>query len=270
MKPIDRLLEIMNQLRDKEKGCPWDVEQTFASIVPYTLEEAYEVADAIEKNDMKHLREELGDLLLQVVFHAQMAKEQKLFTFDEVAQGICDKLVSRHPHVFGDAKVNSAAEQVEAWEKHKDIEKAKTGINLKSDILGGVPMSLPAMTRAVKLQKRAVRAGFDWSDIEQVFEKLDEEINELMHVMAYDDTPEGRLEEVGDIIFTCVNIARKLDVDPEEAVRFCNRKFESRFRYMQADLDAQRLRIEDASFQELNDLWDEAKIAEQSVLKEKK
>ncbi|HEU5047089.1 MAG TPA: nucleoside triphosphate pyrophosphohydrolase [Rickettsiales bacterium] len=262
MKPIEQLLELMARLRDKEKGCPWDVAQNFASIAPHTLEEAYEVVDAIERKDMQGLREELGDLLLQVVFYAQMANEQGSFDFDAVVKGICDKLVNRHPHVFGDAKIGSAAEQSEAWEKHKEKEKTLAGFNPNDDILAGVATTLPAMTRAVKLQKRAARVGFDWPDVSLIFDKLQEEVGELNHVLACDGPKEAILEEVGDMIFTCVNIARFLDVDPEEAVRYCNRKFETRLHYMQSELNLQRQNIKDSSFQELNDLWDQAKIAE--------
>jgi len=266
-KPIDRLLTIMAQLRDKNKGCPWDVEQTFASIVPHTLEEAYEVADAVEKKDMASLREELGDLLLQVVFYAQMAAEEKLFTFDDVAKAIVDKLTRRHPHVFGDGtKIKSAAEQTEAWEKHKDKEKKKTTRGIQADLLEGVPLALPSLTRALKLQKRAARVGFDWQNLESVFEKLEEETQELLHAVAHENTKESKLEEVGDMLFCCVNLARKLEVDPEAALRFANRKFENRLGYIQAELNSQQRNINDASFQELNDLWDQAKIVEKSEL----
>jgi ATP diphosphatase len=268
MKPIDRLREIMTQLRDKENGCPWDIEQNFASIVPHTLEEAYEVAEAIEKNDMKSLREELGDLLLQIVFHAQIAEEQQLFTFDDVAQAICDKLISRHPHVFGDAKVKNAAEQVEAWEKHKTAEKQKENGGASINPMDGVALALPGLVRAQKLQKRMARVGFDWPNLEAVFEKLEEETHELSHVLLHDNTPERITEEIGDMIFCCVNLARKLNVDAEEAIRYCNRKFESRIRHMQRELDLQQRDISSASLQELNDLWDQAKIAEKSSLSE--
>jgi tetrapyrrole methylase family protein/MazG family protein/ATP diphosphatase len=263
MKPIDRLLEIMNRLRDKENGCPWDVEQTFASIANNTLEEAYEVVDSIEKNDMKGLREELGDLLLQVVFHAQMASEQKLFTFDDVAQGICDKLIHRHPHVFADAKIETAAQQTEAWEHLKTEEKKKSG-SAPKNLLDNVPIALPGITRALKLQKRAARAGFDWANLEAVFEKLNEETQELLQAMSHKNTSEAILEEIGDMMFCVVNIARKLNVNPEDAIRLCNRKFETRFRHIEAELDIQKRNIGDASLQELNDLWDQAKIAEHS------
>lgn len=263
MKPIDQLLDIMARLRNKENGCPWDVEQTFASIAPYTLEEAYEVVDRIERSDMPGLREELGDLLLQVVFHSQMASEAKLFTFDDVVKEICDKLVRRHPNVFADAKVKTAKEQEHAWEKHKENERNQKNDGKAADPLEGIPLALPGLSRALKLQKRAAKVGFDWANLEAIFEKLDEEKEELLHVMAHEDTPERRLEEIGDIIFTCVNLARKLGVDPEEAVRYCNRKFENRFHYMRAALDVEHRNIDDASLQELNDLWDQAKIAEQ-------
>lgn len=266
MKPIDQLLKIMMQLRNKEKGCPWDVEQDFASIAPHTLEEAYEVVDAIERKDMKALREELGDLLLQVVFHAQMAKEEKLFDFDDVAKGICEKLVKRHPHVFGDAKVKTSAEQTEAWEQHKEKEKAKkpNKMGAQEDLFADITVALPAMTRAVKLQKRAVRLGFDWPNAELAFEKLNEEVRELLNVIKAGGSQKEKVEEVGDILFSCINIARKLDVDPEEAVRFCNRKFEKRVTYIKKQLDLRRMNIKSASFQELNDLWDQSKISEMS------
>lgn len=257
----------MQQLRDNEKGCPWDVEQDFASIAPHTLEEAYEVVDAIEKNDMQGLREELGDLLFQVVFHAQMAEEKKLFTFDDVVEGVYQKMVSRHPHVFGDEIITSAKAQTEAWEKHKLKEKALTHYNESKteDILADITVALPAMTRALKIQKKAARAGFDWTDIKQVFEKLDEEIAELTYVLNHNLGKKKALEEIGDMIFCCVNIARKLEVDPEEAVRFCNQKFINRFRHIQEALNVQNITVKEASLQELNDLWDRAKIAESTA-----
>lgn len=264
MRPIDRLLTIMAQLRDKEKGCPWDIEQDFASIAPHTIEEAYEVADAIERKDMKGLRDELGDLLLQVVFHSQMANEQKIFDFDAVATAICDKLEKRHPHVFGDAVVKTAADQEKAWENQKAKERKDANASIAEDPLAGVSLSLPSLTRALKLQKRAERVGFDWANIDAVFEKLNEEIQELITVIAQKQAPKAIMEEMGDIIFSCVNLARKLGVDPEESVRFCNRKFESRFSYMRQMLDLEQRNLSSASLQELNDLWDQAKIAEKA------
>ncbi len=264
MRPIDRLLTIMAQLRDKEKGCPWDIEQDFASIAPHTIEEAYEVADAIARKDMHGLRDELGDLLLQVVFHSQMANEQKLFNFDEVATAICDKLEKRHPHVFGDAVITTAADQEKAWEDQKAKERKDASSGIAEDPLAGVSLALPSLTRALKLQKRAERVGFDWPNIDAVFEKLNEEIQELITVMAQKQAPKAIMEEVGDIIFSCVNLARKLGVDPEESVRLCNRKFESRFSYMRHMLDLEQRNLSSASLQELNDLWDQAKIAEKT------
>ena len=264
MKPIDKLLNLMAQLRDKEKGCPWDIEQNFASIAPHTLEEAYEVVDAIEKNDMQNLQEELGDLLLQVVFHSQMANEQHIFSFDDVVDTICNKLINRHPHVFADAKIKTAAEQTEAWEKIKEEEKAVLNFKSKPNILDGIPNTLPSLARAFKLQKKAARAGFDWQTIAPVFEKLQEEIEELKYVLEHENNKEQKLEELGDIIFSCVNLARKLDIDPDQALRFCNKKFETRLGYIQAELDNQQRIISEASFQELNELWDQAKILESS------
>lgn len=265
MKPIDRLIEIMALLRDKEKGCPWDVEQNYASIAPHTIEEAYEVADAIERGDMKSLREELGDLLLQVVFHAQMATEEKTFTFDDVAQAICEKLVTRHPHVFGNETIKTAADQEVAWEKQKAKERQEKADSITAgNPLEGVSLALPGLTRALKLQKRAATVGFDWVNIDDIFSKLNEEVQELIAVIATEKPQEAILEEVGDMIFCCVNIARRLRVDPEEAVRFCNRKFENRIEYMRKMLDMEQRDLSSASFQELNDLWDEAKIAEKA------
>lgn len=264
MQPIDRLLRIMAQLRDKEKGCPWDIEQDFKSIAPHTIEEAYEVADAIERNDLKGLKEELGDLLLQVVFHSQMAIEKKLFSFDDVAIAICEKLEKRHPHVFGDAIITTAADQEKAWEAQKAKERKAASSSVSEDPLEGVSIALPGLTRALKLQKRAERVGFDWPNIDAVFEKLNEEIQELITVLAQKKTKEPILEEIGDLLFCCVNLARKLGVDPEEAIRFCNRKFENRFRFMRNSLDLEHRNLSSASLQELNDLWDQAKMAEKA------
>lgn len=262
MKSMEALLQLMQRLRDPENGCPWDKAQDFASIVPHTIEEAYEVADAIEKQDMQALREELGDLLLQVVFHAQMAQEQGLFGFEGIVEGLYSKLVQRHPHVFGNEKIATAAEQAEAWERIKQDEKRKAGLDKDKKIFSDIPTIFPAMTRALKLQKKAARAGFDWPDVALAFDKLDEEIHELRHIMDKENHNLQKMEEMGDILFCCINIARKLDIDPEMAVRFCNRKFESRITYIQHQLDTQGHSISDASFQQLTDLWDEAKIME--------
>ncbi len=218
-----RLAAVMRKLRDPNGGCPWDLEQSFATIAPYTIEEAYEVADAIERGDMGELREELGDLLLQVAYHAQMAAEAGAFTLEDVAAGIADKMVRRHPHVFGDVEIASAAAQTDAWEKLKAAEKPRSGA------LDGVALGLPALMRAQKLQKRAGRTGFDWPDADGPRAKIDEELVEIAE--ASDDM---RAEEVGDLLFAVVNYARHLGIDAEEALRAANGKFERRFRAMEA------------------------------------
>ena len=262
MTDITKLLTIMAQLRDPQKGCPWDVEQNFDSIAPCTLEEAYEVADAIARKDMPALKEELGDLLLQVVFHAQMAKEQKSFTFDDVVQAICDKLITRHPHVFGDDKtVKTADQQVDAWEKIKAEEKAKRGG--KGGALDGVTLGLPALLRAYKLQKRAAKIGFDWPDVNPVLDKLDEEIGELRDAIRTKNQSDI-VEELGDVLFVCVNIGKHTGVDAEEALRAANSKFERRFKYIEQALEMQKRDFADTSLQELDELWDQAKLAERS------
>lgn len=262
MTDITKLLTIMAQLRDPQKGCPWDVEQNFDSIAPCTLEEAYEVADAIARKDMPALKEELGDLLLQVVFHAQMAKEQKSFTFDDVVQAICDKLITRHPHVFGDDKtVKTADQQVDAWEKIKAEEKAKRGG--KGGALDGVTLGLPALLRAYKLQKRAAKIGFDWPDVNPVLDKLDEEIGELRDAIRTKNQSDI-FEELGDVLFVCVNIGKHTGVDAEEALRAANSKFERRFKYIEQALEMQKRDFADTSLQELDELWDQAKLAERS------
>ncbi|MDH5748705.1 MAG: nucleoside triphosphate pyrophosphohydrolase [Rhodospirillales bacterium] len=266
---INRLIELMAQLRDPIGGCPWDVEQTFASIVPHTIEEAYEVADAIEQDDMPALEDELGDLLLQVVFHAQMAREAGLFDFDSVAGAICDKLIRRHPHVFGDANVADAEAQTRAWEDHKAAERAheqkikqnnggESGDRIAS-ALDGVTTGLPALTRALKLQKRAARVGFDWPDASGPLAKIGEETVELEHEILSGGRSERLREEVGDILFTCVNLARKLGLDPETALRRGNRKFESRFHHLESALAREGLTPKEVSLDRLESLWQQAK-----------
>lgn len=228
--PIQELLEVMARLRDPESGCPWDLQQTFRSIAPYTLEEAYEVTDAIERDDLDGLREELGDLLLQVVFHAQLARERGAFDFDAVAAGIRDKMVRRHPHVFGDARVADAAEQTRLWEDQKQREKRAAG--RAASLLDDVPVTLPGLTRAVKLTKRAARLRFDWPDAEGVRAKLDEELAELDAARASGE-PAEIADELGDVLFVLANLARHLGVDPEGAIRGSNAKFERRFRHVE-------------------------------------
>jgi len=227
---MEELLDIMRRLRDPETGCPWDVEQDFSTIAPYTIEEAYEVADAIERGAYGELREELGDLLLQVVFHAQMADEAGLFDFAEVARGIGDKLVRRHPHVFGDAEIDTADAQLDAWEQSKARERRARGV---ASLMDGVPRGLPELSRAEKLQKRAAEAGFDWPSTEPVLEKFDEELIEIREALAAGHKAQIE-DELGDLLFNCVNLARKLKIDAGRALRHANAKFEERFRAMEA------------------------------------
>jgi tetrapyrrole methylase family protein/MazG family protein/ATP diphosphatase len=254
--PIDRLLGIMSQLRDPERGCPWDREQTWNSIVPHTIEEAYEIADAVERGDVDQVRDELGDLLFQVVFQSRIAEEQGLFRFDDVADAICTKLERRHPHVFGGAAIGSAEEQTAAWEEHKAAErKARDGA---AGALDGVTAGLPALVRAAKLGRRAARVGFDWPDAIGVFSKLREEIEELQQAVAAGDFAHVH-EEVGDVLFSVAQLARHLDVDPEAALRDAGGKFERRFRRVEASLAADDRTPADASMAELEALWAQAK-----------
>lgn len=228
------VLEVMRRLRDPQHGCPWDIAQTFATIAPYTIEEAYEVADAIERGALGDLKEELGDLLFQVVFHARMAEEQGAFDFAEVAQGLADKMKRRHPHVFGAAELRSAAEQTVAWEQQKAAERgAKAGPG--AGALDDVAANLPALMRAEKLTKRAARIGFDWPDANAVLEKLEEELGELAEARSHGDAA-AMAEEMGDVLFVVANLARKLNVDPEDALRRANAKFTRRFRHIEAKL----------------------------------
>jgi ATP diphosphatase len=258
---IERLIEIMALLRDPEKGCPWDIDQTFASIAPHTIEEAYEVVEAIEQNDMSALVDELGDLLLQVVFHARLAEEVSIFSFDDVVQAICDKLVRRHPHVFGNTKIHSAEAQVASWEAQKATEREeKTAADSPCSALEGVTRGLPALTRALKLQKRAARVGFDWFDAKDVLDKFDEEIKEMSAEMSLDPDPERLMDEMGDLLFTCVNMARKLDLDPETALRYGNEKFERRFKEVEALLAKDGKTPETSNLDEMEALWHKTKL----------
>ncbi len=250
---VERLVEIMRRLRDPEDGCPWDVKQRYDTIAPYTIEEAYEVADAIERGDRDDLCEELGDLLLQVVYHAQIATEEGAFDFQDVVRGVSDKMVGRHPHVFGDA---DAAD----WEAIKAAEKAAKG-KAPTGALDDVPRALPALTRAEKLQKRAARVGFDWPDLAPVVEKIAEETRELADAAALAD-PDAIEDELGDVLFGVVNLARRLKADPEKALRRTNAKFERRFAAIERGLAAEGRRPEDASLDEMEALWVAAKHAE--------
>jgi tetrapyrrole methylase family protein/MazG family protein/ATP diphosphatase len=257
--PLARLLAIMAQLRDPKSGCPWDLEQTFATIAPYTVEEAYEVADAIERNDLADLKDELGDLLLQVVCHARIAEEQGAFAFDDVARAINDKMIRRHPHVFGEESYASGEAQTSAWEAMKAQERASKGRNLS--LLDDVPAGLPAMTRAVKLTKRAARVGFDWPDVSFVLEKLREEIGEMEAEIVSGDQDALR-GEIGDVLFVMANLARKLDIEPEDALRATNAKFVRRFQFIEAGLAERGRTLQESDLDEMDALWDAAKVAE--------
>ncbi len=257
---MDRLLAIMARLRDPDGGCPWDLEQDFASIAPYTIEEAYEVADAIARGDHQHLKEELGDLLLQVVFHAQIASERNLFTFEDVATGISDKMFRRHPHVFGDATIETAEAQTQNWETIKAAERKD---KQQSGILADVPTALPALMRAQKLQSRAARVGFDWPDTRGVIAKIREELAEVEEAIEQGDQPHIA-EELGDLLFSVTNLARFVDADAESVLRDGNTKFTRRFEAMEAMLAAQEKDIRKLSLEALEALWNTAKESERN------
>jgi tetrapyrrole methylase family protein/MazG family protein/ATP diphosphatase len=262
-RPIDQLLALMARLRDPVGGCPWDVEQTFATIAPYTVEEAYEVADAIERGSLPDLKEELGDLLFQVVFHSRMAEEQGAFAFDDVAQAITAKMVRRHPHVFGEPDGRDADGQTRAWEVMKAEERAAKALGERPSLLDDVPITLPGLTRAAKLTKRAARVGFDWPSAREVLDKLREETAELEAEIEAGDLGKAR-EELGDLLFVVANLARKLDVEPEDAIRTANAKFVRRFSSIEAALAAEGRTPEDSDLAEMDALWDAAKAAERA------
>jgi MazG family protein len=260
MDDIQKLRDIMARLRDPVHGCPWDVAQDFSSIAPYTIEEAYEVADAIERQDLQDLREELGDLLLQVVFHARMAEEQGAFAFPDVVSAICAKLIRRHPHVFGDERVSSAAEQSAAWEKLKAAEHTARG-PASASILATLPAGLPALSRAAKLGKRASSVGFDWSEVRGVRDKLKEELAEVDAALAGED-PAEIAEEIGDLLFATANLARHAQLDPEAALRHANSKFERRFGALEHEVRASGRTWADYNAGELDQLWRQIKSNE--------
>jgi nucleoside triphosphate diphosphatase len=261
------LLAVMVRLRDKDTGCPWDVEQTFSTIAPYTIEEAYEVADAIAGNDLDALKDELGDLLLQVVYHAQMAAEISRFGFGDVVDAITRKMIRRHPHVFAGASRDAFFAE-DMWQRIKAEEKAGRGAEACSSLLDEVPLALPALTRAVKLQKRAAKVGFDWPSLAPVLAKVEEEIAELKAAISESDREASNaptkpvIEEFGDLLFVMANVARHLGVDPEAALRGANGKFVRRFRGIEAVLAKDGRKPEDATLEEMDQLWDEAKAAE--------
>ncbi len=259
---IDRLLDVMARLRDPDGGCPWDLEQSFGTIAPHTIEEAYEVADAIARGNMDELRDELGDLLFQVVFYARMAEEQGDFDFDAVARGIADKMIRRHPHVFGDVTVRGAGEMNVRWEDQKAAERADTARGRPHSALDGVIAGLPALTRALKLQKRAARVGFDWTEPAEILDKIEEEIGELRAELRAGRAPDRLADELGDLGFALVNLARRLDVDPEGALRGTNLKFERRFHRIEHWLAGQGRTPGSASLEEMEALWQRAKAEE--------
>ena len=260
---LERLIRIMRQLRDPQTGCPWDIKQTLESIAPYTIEEAYEVADAIARGDIDDIRGELGDLLLQVVFHAHIAEEAGSFALADVAKSISDKMVARHPHVFGSEDTVTIEQQKQRWEDIKAAERARRG---QTGTLDDVAAGLPPMLRALKLQKRAARVGFDWPEIDQVIDKLHEETAELKAELsvnpADNNMDQARIaDEVGDILFVAVNLARKAGIDPETALMGCNSKFERRFRYIEHESEKYNKNIEDMPLDEMERLWQAAKSA---------
>jgi ATP diphosphatase len=269
---ISRLIEIMAQLRTPVTGCPWDLEQNFETIAPYTIEEAYEVADAIARHDFEDLREELGDLLLQVVYHARMAEEEKAFAFGDVVEAITRKMIRRHPHVFADKDGNIAAAGVKSqWERIKAEEKAERAARRPqhqadehSSLLSSVKAHLPALTRALELQRKASAVGFDWNDPRAVLNKIREEADEIEAALDRKDAEE-LVEETGDLLFAVVNLARHAKADPEMALRRANAKFERRFAYIERSLAAEGRKLDEATLDEMDELWNEAKAKEPGV-----
>ena len=258
---MERLRAVMARLRDPAAGCPWDVEQTFATIAPYTIEEAYEVADAIARGDLDDLKGELGDLLFQSVFHARIAEEAGAFDLDDVIRAITDKMIDRHPHVFGDeSRDKSALQQTRDWEAQKARERAA---RKETGVLDGVALGLPALLRAGKLQKRAARVGFDWTDRGDVVAKIAEEARELAE--AEDLSPDARADEMGDLLFAVANLARHMGIDPESALRATNDKFTRRFRHIEAALSAEGRTPADSDLAEMDALWNAAKRAERGA-----
>lgn len=260
MDNLQKLLDIMAQLRDPKDGCAWDLEQTFETIAPYTVEEAYEVAEAIDNNDMDALKDELGDLMFQAVFHARMAEEAGYFNFSDVIDAISDKMIRRHPHVFGDENYRDAEEQTVAWEEQKARERAE---KKQKSILDGVTVGLPALTRAVKLQKRAARVGFDWPSTSGVIDKLNEEMLELSEELIADKQDQEKIEEeFGDMMFVYANLARHLKIDPEQALKKANNKFTRRFNKIEQEIVNKEYSFGQYSLNELEEFWQQAKIEE--------
>ncbi len=262
MEQMNQLLEIMRSLRDPDNGCPWDIEQKFSTIAPYTIEEAYEVADAIAKNDMGELCLELGDLLFQVVYHSQLADEQGLFDFKDVAEKINEKLIHRHPHVFGEDEITSAKAQSVAWETSKRQRRLNKQGNSEKDkgLLGGINQAMPGLSRAQKLQNRAATVGFDWDNTQAVLDKVKEELEEVENEINLEiQNVEKIKDEIGDLLFTCVNLARHFSIDSESAIRKANKKFEERFAYIERSLEDKGMDIKEATLETMEQLWNEAK-----------
>lgn len=263
MKELERLLYIMKSLRDPDKGCPWDKEQTISSIKGFTIEEVYEVVDAIERGDMHGLRDELGDLLFHIIFYSEMADEQKHFNFHDVVKQVNQKLERRHPHVFSDQQVENGEQVKELWEKIKQEERNQSKIKEdkgQNSLLADITKHLPAVQRATKLQKRAANVGFDWSESIDILNKIEEEINELRDALGKSSNIDNITEELGDLLFCCINLARHYRVDPELALRGTNDKFVNRFNYIEETLIKQNKSLSDASLEEMDRLWDEAKL----------
>ncbi len=261
---IQRLTDIMARLRDPESGCPWDLEQTFATIAPHTLEETYELVEAIEKNDPAAIKDELGDVLFQIIFYAQMGREKGLFDFEAIAAHVADKMTERHPHIFGERKVKTAGDVRSNWENDKEAKRRKKATQEGRDasVLDNISAALPASTRAVKLQKRAAGVGFDWDNAQDVFAKIREEIGELEHEVKTKTDKDFLEDELGDVFFAITNLARKLDIDPETALRRTNRKFERRFRGIEVALTKQGRKLSDTPLEEMERLWNEMKKKE--------
>ena len=276
MQQLTRLLDIMSALRDPQNGCPWDLKQDYKSLVPYTLEEAYEVAEAIEQGDMEEVKKELGDLLFQVVFYAQLASEDGAFEFDDIAGAIADKMVTRHPHVFSDHRYESEEAFLKAWEEQKEQEKRQAKADKQpansddtpQSLMDGISKFLPAMTRAIKVQQKIAQIGFDWDNARQVLPIVKGELDEFEEALDNhergdaldaDETREKMEEELGDVLFTCVNLARKIKIDPEKALRLSNHKFSQRFRQLEQHYHYDRQKMEQASIEELEQVWQSVK-----------
>jgi nucleoside triphosphate diphosphatase len=265
MEHMKQLLEIMKSLRDPDSGCPWDIEQNFSTIAPYTLEEAYEVADAIARDDMDELCSELGDLLFQVVYHSQLADEQGFFNFREVTEKISEKLIHRHPHVFGESEITDAKTQSIAWEAIKKQERLDKQNDLEQSegLLDGINQSMPSLSRAQKLQNRAATVGFDWDNTQAVLDKIKEEFEEVKEEINSEKLNAEKIEnEIGDLLFACVNLARHFRIDSESALRKTNKKFKKRFNYIENSLKDQGSDLNKASLEIMDKLWEEAKINE--------